>query len=175
MKIEIKIDKYSEIKLYSLQNKLFLSFQQDNKTSFVEIPNSVTYELNNDILTLVGNTSHKDYFMSFGILKNLNKRLFGTQKRKVKLKGLGYKCLLSDDRKKLLLKVGNSHNTELKVPSYVNSFNILKHSVVFDSSDRILSGNYLHQIYLKKPADCYKRKGFTKENMKIKVRPVKKK
>ena len=126
MQLKITIDKYSEIKLYNLKGKIYLAIQQDKKVSFVEIPSSVTYELVENTLILNGSSEHKDYFMSFNVIKNSNKSLFGIQKRKIRIKGLGYKCSLNSDKSKLLLKVGNSHNTELSVPDYVTSFNILK-------------------------------------------------
>ena len=94
-------------------------------------------------------------------------------RKKLSLKGLGYKIILED--KNLVFKLNFSHSTKMEIPDYITRVIIGKTKVIFESSDSILLGNYIEKIYNLRPKDNYKRKGFSLPSKVVPRKEVKKK
>lgn len=169
--------KFKEVDLIAVGSRLFICAGKDaSGRFFFEFPqeylegiqlNEFEFSLNRSVLDKKCGSTH--------LIQNLDKQLFTDEMRKLRINGLGYKCLVDKERNKLVLKLGHSHKVEEDIPSFVKGFVISKTSVKFTSIDKILSGNFLHQLYLKRPADCYKKKGLIKHRMKVRMKPVNKK
>lgn len=94
-------------------------------------------------------------------------------KKKIFLKGLGYKVTL--DKNKLIFKLNFSHLIELDVPSYITKVTINKTNLVFESIDPVLLGSFVEKIYNFKPKDSYKGKGFSLTTKAVPLKEIKKK
>lgn len=145
------------IEIIKYKNNLLLKSIFDKQVNFkrVNVESSI---LNIDSLTnniLVNSERSKQY------------------KKKIFLKGLGYKVIL--ENKKLMFKLNYSHTIEIQVPSYITKITINKTNLVFESTDSVLLGSFLETIYNLKPKDNYKGKGFSLISKVVPLKEIKKK
>ena len=103
-------------------------------------------------------------------LKSYNRSL----KKKLILKGLGFRCFLSNDKKQINFKIGYSHIIVLNIPKKITSITIDKNFLILESYDRALLGNFSKRIKQLKTLDVYKNKGFSYKNEILSLKPVKK-
>jgi len=106
-----------------------------------------------------------------------NKKPFQMAKKKLILKGLGYKAEV--ENRNLSLKVNFSHPTNINLPNFISKIKTTKKSRKFfvnlEASDKILLGNFTQKIFKIKPVDSYKGKGFRIRGKKVKLKEIKKK
>ncbi len=95
-------------------------------------------------------------------------------KRKLLIKGLGYRCFLSDDNIFLMVKIGFSHLIALKIPKEIKNIIIDKSYIVIEGTDLVAVGNFCKKIKNLKTKDIYKGKGFLYKNEKINLKSIKK-
>lgn len=143
--------------LINYKNSQIIVFNQEGKTFFKRLNASVD-------LT-------KSYI--FNEFTNAVSKKLKVVKKKLSLKGLGYKVILED--KFLVFKLNFSHTTKLEVPDYINRIVIGKTKIIFESYDSILLGNYIEKIYNLRPKDSYKRKGFSLASKVVPKKEIKKK
>jgi len=146
--------------LINYKNSPVIKVNQEGKTFFKRLNN---LDLTAD---LIKNSIFDEFTTE--VSKKLN-----VVRKKLSLKGLGYKIILED--KNLVFKLNFSHSTKMEIPDYITRVIIGKTKVIFESSDSILLGNYIEKIYNLRPKDNYKRKGFSLPSKVVPRKEVKKK
>lgn len=102
-------------------------------------------------------------------LEKLNKVF----KKKLILKGLGYRITLSENRK-IELKLGFSHLVNLSIPENLR-VKARKNIMNVEGTDKVLLGNFVDKIVSLKSPDSYKGKGFWFKYQKKTLKIIKKK
>ena len=91
---------------------------------------------------------------------NLNFKTLGlVYKKKLILKGLGFRVKVSEDKKKIECKLGYSHLIELEIPKNIR-VKAKKTLIQIEGMDKDLLGNFVNKIVSLKVPDSYKGKGF---------------
>ena len=102
-------------------------------------------------------------------INSLNKKV----KQKLILKGLGFRSYFSDDKTKLLFKLGYSHIITLDIPT--NIFVTLeKNLIILEGFNLVKVGTFSKKIKNLRKLDVYKNKGFSSPNEFIKRKQIKK-
>jgi hypothetical protein len=96
-------------------------------------------------------------------------------KKKLLLKGLGFKITCSTNKQTLTFKLGYSHLVSLGVPCGVSLVKIGKNYLIFSGFDSSLLGNFITAIQRLRFPDVYKGKGFWKKYEKKTLKLFKKK
>lgn len=91
-------------------------------------------------------------------LKSELEKLNKTFKKKLTLKGLGYRINLLEN-KKIELKLGFSHLIRLNIPAKIR-VKAKKNFMSVEGNDKVLLGNFVDKIISLKSPDSYKGKGF---------------
>lgn len=118
-------------------------------------------------------------FKKVNIPKNQNINTVNSEKnkkfsKKIKLRGLGYKITALSD-KNVKIKLSNSHENKLEISEPTIYSSVKKNLILLQSTDKILLGNLAKKVYLLKPCDKYKGKGFHFANKQIRLKAIKKK
>lgn len=140
----------------------FLIFKNLSNTRYVSVPSSVLLHKIDNVLTLVCDS--KD----FSVISQFNqfvarveiaiRTLNNTFKRKLTLKGLGFRITLIE-KKQVEFKLGFSHLIRLNIPHNIK-VRTRKNFMFLESSDLVLLGNFIHKVISLKFPDSYKGKGF---------------
>ena len=80
-------------------------------------------------------------------------------KKKLILKGLGFRCNVNEKLKSVEFKLGFSHLLNLSIPENVK-MTVRKSYINIESTNNILLGNFINKIISLKRPDSYKGKGF---------------
>ena len=91
------------------------------------------------------------------------------------LKGLGFRSTFDSTLSALTFKLGYSHLNTLNVPDYITNVKIKKNTILLESTDKILLGDYMRKIHQLKESDIYKGKGFSYKYDTKKLKIIKKK
>lgn len=174
------------IKLFAseLTNLFIISFGfkrffliKNNQITFkyFYFPHCFSFKKKNDILIFSSQNQEKEFFDLYltnflSWLRSSNKKT----KQKLILKGLGFRCFLSDDKTKISFKVGYSHIITLDIPKRVFSITIEKNYLVLEGQDPIILGNFCKKIKELKKIDVYKNKGFSYKSEIIFSKVIKK-
>ena len=169
----VKSEKLSFV--FSNQEKYFLLKSNLFFDKYYKLPTCVDfYKINNSFNFSVFknlNFCLSSYVSCFNTwLKSYNRSL----KKKLILKGLGFRCFLSNDKKQINFKIGYSHIIVLNIPKKITSITIDKNFLILESYDRALLGNFSKRIKQLKTLDVYKNKGFSYKNEILSLKPVKK-
>jgi ribosomal protein L6P/L9E len=168
--------KLSKIKFYSIKkNKFFVCNNKFNNLKYLVIPgNTYIYKKNDFIklLTFRKEIQSKNFFFYKIInwMKNLNKK----HRKFLKLKGLGLKITLSDDKKLLTLKLGFSHLVNIKIPNKLK-INIKKNRIALISDNLAFLSNFAKKIKHLKKYNNYNGRGFSYKREIKKYKTFKKK
>ena len=65
--------------------------------------------------------------------------------------------------------------SNLNVPDFIKNIKIKKNTILLESSDKILLGDYIKKIHELKKSDIYKGKGFSFQYENKKLKTIKKK
>ena len=95
-------------------------------------------------------------------------------KQKLILKGLGFRCYFSDDKTKLIFKLGYSHLISLEIPKSIYSVTIEKNILILEGFNLIKLGTFSKKIKNLKKIDVYKNKGFSYPKEFLKKKQIKK-
>lgn len=153
--------------LFKLENLSFIFFYVPLSIIKVEI-----LELENKYLKFWGSkTSEIESFLSFitGIKSS------SLCKKKIILKGLGYKIQYDKSNNCLSFKLGYSHLISLRVPDGLQFVKIGKTYLIISGYDPSLLGNFLYRIKRLRFPDSYKGKGFWQKYEKKTLKLFKKK
>jgi len=127
--------------------------------------------LGNSELTVNFTKNDSIFLKSLLLLKNSCQIL----KKKLNLKGLGFKISFSRDTKTLTFKLGYSHLILLEVPNGVDLIKVGKNYLILSGVEPVLLGNFITSIQRLRFPDAYKGKGFWKKYEKRTLKLFKKK
>jgi large subunit ribosomal protein L6 len=170
----ININEFKKISVLKIKSKIYLVIEEK---CFLELPNYIlTLKEGNTLkFTVQNNQLEKIHVSFFNLLTNLKLLLANSFRRKLLLKGLGYKCTVDKETRKLSLKIGFSHPVDIFLPSDIKAVTVFKENIVIESKDKISLGNFVHKLYTIKPTNAYKEKGFILDTTKVKLKEIKKK
>ncbi len=176
MKTIINFSEFDQVKLGNINNKTVIILTKQGSSSYLPIPTGLNYNLSDNSIE-VFSESHKDLslFNTFNNLYNQIKSNNGLSKKKIILKGLGFRSTFEDSTKVLSFKLGYSHLNSLTVPDFIKNIKIKKNTILLESSDKILLGDYIKKIHQLKESDIYKGKGFSYQYENKKLKTIKKK
>jgi ribosomal protein L6P/L9E len=143
-------------------NRFFIYKNIKNSLRYLVIPNQIFFQKKNKILKLVfsakkNSKPQKFYFYTFlNWTKNINK----VYKRLLILRGLGLKVILSDDNKKITLKLGFSHLIVLNIPSNISKVTIKKNRLSLTSSNLQFLRQFAKKIKFFRKYNVYNGRGF---------------
>jgi len=136
----------------------FLDFQKLKKKIFFETNKEASFHINS-------------YVISLNLwLKSFDKK----NKKKLILKGLGFRCFLSDDKSAINFKIGFSHIVLLIIPKKISAVSIDKNSLTLESDDKSVLGDFSKRIKQLKTIDVYKNKGFSYKDEVLRLKQIKK-
>jgi ribosomal protein L6P/L9E len=158
----ILIPQNLKISLVLINTNKFLVFKNLSNIKYVSAPLSSLCSKNDNLLTLSYNSSNANLLAQFNqfvtrvdaTIKSLN----NTYRKKLTLKGLGFRITLIEN-KKIEFKLGFSHLIQLNIPQNLK-VKIKKNFIFLESNNNVLLGNFMDKIISLKAPDSYKGKGF---------------
>jgi large subunit ribosomal protein L6 len=170
-----KIPNKTEIFISSLGIKTLLIIKKDSIVTnfkYYTLSNSIILTKKDDHILFSTAESTKQAFSvlekSFLVISKYLKSFEKPYKKKLILKGLGFKATLSSDSKLLELKLGLSHVIAVNIPIEDLTIKVDKNTIIVEGLDPVKVGNFATQIRNFKYPDSYKGKGFWYKN-EIKV------
>lgn len=155
----------------------FLVFKSLSNVRFVSIPFFVKTTKKDNALILICPISGENYNSVFNQfitrLELAVKTINITFKRKLTLKGLGFRIKVCEN-KKVEFKIGFSHLIYLTIPSNLK-IRTNKNFMYLQSNDNVLLGNFIDKVISLKAPDSYKGKGFWYKYQEKILKVVKKK
>ena len=163
---------------FLINNKTFLVYTLFNRLFYFIVPaflNVKKIGLNFLVWANIKQKSDFNQYYSFYnafffFLNDLNKKY----KKKLFLKGLGFKIYYNKVSHSLSFKLGFSHLMPFPLPSNV-FVSINKTILILESRNNIVLGDTAQKIKLLKTPDVYKGKGFVVKNEFTRIKPIKKK
>lgn len=155
-------------------SKFFLKSIKNSKLYYLSVPNSISWKLNDSKLYF-SSFFYKEVLQFLRLFQIWLKKQESIIKKKLILKGLGFRISFDEKLNMLILKVGYSHLVNISLPMEKIKLKIQKNSIILESTDNIILGNICNIIKNCRSIDVYKAKGFFFRNDKIKLKPVKKK
>jgi len=176
MKTIINFSEVDQVKLGNINNKVVIILIKQGSSFYLPIPTGLSYNLSdNSIEVSLDSNKNLSLFTTFNNLYNQIKSNTSLSKKKIILKGLGFRSTFEDSTKILSFKLGYSHLSSLTVPDFIKNIKIKKNTVLLESSDKILLGDYIKKIHQLKKSDIYKGKGFSYQYENKKLKTIKKK
>ena len=174
-----KLGSLAIISFAKINNNSFILFKFKNTLiNYLGLPVFIQCELKNKVLTFSTfklDTSQVFQYNQFVLrFQDYLKRVEKPFKKKLLLKGLGYKAILKDENSVLELKVGYSHTISLPIEKNVLKVILDKNSLTVEGFDKIKVGNFVNKIRTLKFPDSYKGKGFWYKNEVIKLKEINK-
>jgi len=165
----------NNIKFSIINNtKLFIKKTKNLNKFYITIPKDIKWSLASDYINFYSaNYTNLSLFTNSFIIW-LKKQEVNLKKRLL-LKGLGFRVSFSDNKDKLILKAGFSHLLEINIPKDKVAITLQKNLMIFHGEDSIFLGNFCNKIRCFRPADSYKGRGFILRDRIFKLKPVKKK
>jgi hypothetical protein len=167
-----------ELSLVYLAKSKFLAVKKAGFKNYILFPEftEIVSEKNRYLFRL--NTEDKSALIKFyQFSKTFDYFLKESQtisKKKLILKGLGFRMHFLPETNKLELKVGFSHLIYIDIPLSLR-IKIRKNTLCIEGSDKNLLGNFVSKIRAVKIPDCYKGKGFWYKYQKENLKAIKKK
>lgn len=176
----------SMLKSISLSDKYSLFFFTKNQSSYIHlklgteihlcarVPKGLKFSWQKSFNKISFNcTSSIDIAFYNRLLSFLRfeKQIF---KVKIFLRGLGYKINLILSKSLIEFKIGYSHLCTIQIPQGIRA-SLIKNQLLLESGDKEILGNFAHKIYLLRPADVYKSRGFLLKHHPSRSKIVKKK
>lgn len=179
MKIIINFSEFDKVQLGSVNKKTLLTFNKQNNSYYLVIPNCLQYSITNTAVEVSCESDVENVVAIFNVFKNtfntIKESCQNFSKQKILLKGLGFRSTFDDTLKTLSFKLGYSHLNTLEVPTYIKNVKIKKNMILLESSDKVLLGDYMRKLYLLRKSDAYKGKGFSHQYDTKKLKVIKKK
>lgn len=167
---KIKIPNSGNLFFAKIKDKKFLILNTNTSSQkYIYIPSFVNCLKRDDFLILNLNCSSdptKELLFN-NLISSISiwfKGLEKPWKKKLNLKGLGFKSSFDNSTKVLELKLGFSHLINISVNLKDLSLSVNKTKIVVEGFDKAEVGNFAHKIHTLKPADVYKGKGFWYKN-----------
>lgn len=175
---KIKLIPEIQVSIAVLNNERFLVFKNTSETRYVFLESYISVEKKDDQLILATCLELKENENLFSLFVSkvdfVIKNLTVIYKKKLILKGLGFRCNVNEKLKSVEFKLGFSHLLNLTIPENVK-MTVRKSYINIESTNNILLGNFINKIISLKRPDSYKGKGFWHKYQKITLKAVKKK
>lgn len=168
----IKLSPTVEIIATNIQQGKLLVLNYKKQSKYISIPSFIGFNKNEDTLFLNLETNNFENISALNRIHSLLLNCLNTFekpfKKKLLLKGLGFRVGASEDSKVLDFKLGYSHNIKIFVPTEHIKVSVDKNHLTVEGFDKILVGNFSNQIRNLKYPDSYKGKGFWyKDEIKV--------
>jgi len=161
---KIKLPPHVEVSVTTLQNSKVLVFISQKHSKYMIISKQFNFSKKDNVLSFKAiNENQNNHFelnqFYLSALKCLNsfEKPF---KKRLMLKGLGFRIGVSEDISFLELKLGYSHILKVRIPTDHITVKIDKNYLNIEGFDKIKVGNFSNQIRNLKYPDSYKGKGF---------------
>lgn len=180
---KLKLPNNLIINLNYLNNYKILSIstiENPSNLKYFVVPFSINIkkEFNNLFFNIPNNQNNLDdfnsfFYLFFNYIKDLNK----IYKKKLVLKGMGFKINYDRYKKMLELKLGFSHLHLLPIISNDTnlSISVIKNTISIEGLNKTIVGNFADKIRNLKYPNTYKEKGFWYKNENRILRIIKKK
>jgi len=159
----IKLIPEIQVSIAVLNNERFLVFKNTSETRYVFLESYISVEKKDDQLILATSLEFKENENLFSLFVSkvdfVIKNLIVIYKKKLILKGLGFRCNVNEKLKSVEFKLGFSHLLNLSIPENVK-MTVRKSYINIESTNNILLGNFINKIISLKRPDSYKGKGF---------------
>jgi len=161
---KIKLPSYVEISVATLQKRRFLIFMSEKHSKYMLISKNLEFYKKDNVLFFKLSSEHQNSYLELNqthllALKCLNSFEKPFKKRLI-LKGLGFRLGVSEDLNFLELKLGYSHTLKIRIPKNYITVKIDKNYLNIEGFDKTKVGNFSNQIRNLKYPDSYKGKGF---------------
>ena len=164
-----KISYNKDFFLYSIKSNHVLVFSTDLDKKYIHIPNYINIVIKDKNLEFIYDEKYEILFSQFlATLDNCLKNYRRAYRKKLFLKGLGYRVSISDDKKVLMLKLGYSHTSSLDISVDRLNVKVNKNFITVEGCDAVEVGNFASKIRQLRTPDIYKGKGVWYKN-EIKV------
>lgn len=177
----IKTPNFCSVHYCKIKSKRFLVFKTNlQKDFYFLIPsNFITFKILNNQFVLTLSALDKKSFSEFNQFYNallvFNKNIKILYKKQLRLKGLGFRAAISEDKASLNLKLGFSHLCVLPISLETLTVSITKKYITVSGVDKAEVGNFVNKIKSLKIPDKYKGKGFWYKYEKEELKEIKKK
>ncbi len=179
MKLLINFSDFDQIALGSVNNKTILTLGKQDSLTYIQIPSCLTYFVGPTVLEISVDSSSQQNFSIFNLFKKTVAEIKTNAsillKKKILLKGLGFRSTVDTTANTITFKLGYSHLNTLEVPEYIKNVKIKKNTILLEGSDKVLLGDYMSKIHQLKESDIYKGKGFSYKYTTKKLKIIKKK
>jgi ribosomal protein L6P/L9E len=173
---KLYIGNLSEIFLGIVNNQQMLIISKNTEdTKYIKVPIDISIKKDKDFLIFYQKGTESTFFSVFFSKLESLLNLKNIIKRKLILKGVGYKISFSDNSKNIVFKLGYSHLIVLSIPEQIFNVSISKNLISMQSYDTTFLGNFLAKIRNLRVPDSYKGKGFLRKNEKLTLKQLKKK
>jgi len=178
MKFVLNYLDFKDLSIGSLNGNAYFYSLNKGAEKFVFLPKNVFFRFENNAVYFQ-NKDLKDspvLFENFILnLKSLNYSEDNIFKKKLRLKGLGFRINVDMKIRVLSLKLGYSHLINVSIPDFITMIRSKKNVMLLEAFDQVALGDFSRRIYdLRKP-DIYKGKGFSFKHEKKKLKVIKKK
>ena len=167
------------IEFVFINSQKFIVFKNSkNVVKYFPIPHNIEIAKLGNLLTIsYSSEENNKWFLEFNFflerLKSEIEKLNRIFKKKLILKGLGYRITLSENRK-IEFKLGFSHLIKISIPENIR-VKARKNIMNVEGNDKVLLGNFVDKIISLKSPDSYKGKGFWFKYQKKTLKIIKKK
>lgn len=179
MKLIINFSEFDQVSLGNVNNKKILTLLKNNSASYVQVPTCLDYNISNNSLEIFCNSTLQKDISIFNIFEktvnDIKNNVLSLAKKKILLKGLGFRSTFDSTSSTITFKLGYSHLNTLNVPEYIKNVKVKKNTILLESTDKILLGDYMKKIHQLKESDIYKGKGFSYKYDTKKLKIIKKK
>lgn len=171
----IKYSDYPNLIVGQLNGKVYFSVTDKKLTKFIFLSSVIDFAFTDSSIRLTALNSEVLYKFveELNSLKFVGEEL--TFKKKLRLKGLGFRISVDMMKRELSLKLGYSHLISLDIPDYITNIKSKKNVMLLESLDKVALGDFFKKIYDLRKADAYKGKGFSAQYEKRKLKIIKKK
>ena len=164
------------VKIYLLHNQKFLVSSTFLNRKFIKIPNYVSlFKKGNELILESKNQEEKAFIQFIKKIKLWLRLIDKPFRKKIFLKGLGYKAMLLDNKTSLDLKIGFSHSIQVYIPTTKINLKINKKVITIKGCFPTEVGNFTERIRKLRVPDRYKGKGIWYKNELITLKVLKKK
>ena len=179
MKLILNFSEFDQISIGNVNNKKVLMLTKNNSASYVQVPLCLDYNISDNSIEIFSNSTLQKDISIFNIFKktinDLKNNQLSSAKKKILLKGLGFRSTFDSAVSTITFKLGYSHLNILDVPEYIKNVKVKKNTILLESTDKILLGDYMKKIHQLKESDIYKGKGFSYKYDTKKLKIIKKK
>jgi large subunit ribosomal protein L6 len=160
---KIKIPSGLSVSIVFVGNDKFLIVKNLLTLKYLCISRFININKEADFLILKANLENNESVSQFNQfiarLDFLFKNSENIFKKRLILKGLGFRINLFEEKRKVEFKLGFSHLIQLDIPQNIK-IKTKKNIMNIEGPDKVLLGNFVDKIISLKLPDCYKGKGF---------------